>query len=223
METRKLLDFGLAKFSVAGGAESKGDGDVTETGVSDPLTRSGALAGTVAYMSPEQARGEELDARTDLFSLGAVIFQMATGRVSFPGETAAVVFEGILNRQPPAVSAVNPAMPSELDDGSLAFHPVFTRGTPQPLGAMLPRDPFSEPVLTSADGRFVLVRRGSVPARIERLDLRTGRADQWEALAPREPRSIAHIWSTLFTPDGRGYAYTHGFYLQDLFLVDGLR
>jgi serine/threonine protein kinase/Tfp pilus assembly protein PilF len=108
----KVLDFGLAKFS-----------PVAERGVSTMptasedflLTSPGSTVGTVAYMSPEQARGEGLDARTDLFSFGAVLYEMATGRMAFPGNTAAVIHEAILNRAPTRVTQANPRLPPELE------------------------------------------------------------------------------------------------------------
>ena len=81
----------------------------------DELTTAGTTMGTVSYMSPEQARGQVTDARTDLFSLGTVLYQMATGALPFQGETSAVVFEAILNREPAPVSQANPALPAELD------------------------------------------------------------------------------------------------------------
>jgi eukaryotic-like serine/threonine-protein kinase len=120
----KILDFGLAKLTV--GATRRvalgGRGDAsplqdTPTATLEPehLTSPGATVGTVAYMSPEQARGEEVDTRTDLFSLGAVLYEMATGRQAFSGATSATVFTAILRDQPPQPSQVNPELPVELD------------------------------------------------------------------------------------------------------------
>ena len=108
----KILDFGLAKVA---GRAPRGAEDLATITVSDHLTSPGAAVGTIAYMSPEQARGERLDARSDLFSLGAVLYEMATGRLAFPGSTTAVVHDAILNRTPPAVRSLNPAASAELE------------------------------------------------------------------------------------------------------------
>jgi len=112
----KLLDFGLAKLApegyVAGATVGSFEGITTE----EALTSPGVAMGTVAYMSPEQARGEELDARTDLFSFGAVLYEMATGRVAFSGPTSAVIFHAILERTPPNPSSVNSNLPSRFDE-----------------------------------------------------------------------------------------------------------
>jgi len=112
----KLLDFGLAKLSPEGYAPGSTLGSLEGVTTDEALTSPGVAMGTVAYMSPEQARGEELDARTDLFSFGAVLYEMATGRVAFSGPTSAVIFHAILERTPPLPSAVNPKLPSRFDE-----------------------------------------------------------------------------------------------------------
>jgi eukaryotic-like serine/threonine-protein kinase len=108
----KILDFGLAKVTAAVDGPSVSP---LSTMTSEALlTSPGSAVGTIAYMSPEQARGEELDARTDLFSFGAVLYEMATGRIAFPGNTAAVVHDAILNRMPTPLLKLNPKLPAEL-------------------------------------------------------------------------------------------------------------
>ncbi len=110
----KILDFGLAKVEVAFAVKA-GDDSNFETAIGGgPLTMTGTVMGTVHYMSPEQARGQLTDARTDIFSLGAVLYQMATGTLPFQGDTQAVVFDAILNRDPLPLAQVNPAQPPEL-------------------------------------------------------------------------------------------------------------
>jgi len=100
----KVLDFGLAKVAPLRRQQEELASDAPTPPLAEAeLTQPGAVMGTVAYMSPEQARGEETDARTDLFSFGAVLYEMATGRVAFSGNTLAVIHEAILNRQPTAV------------------------------------------------------------------------------------------------------------------------
>ena len=106
----KIVDFGLAKHT-AWGAPSD---DQRPTMTDSVLSAAGSTMGTVTYMSPEQARGESLDARTDLFSFGAVLYEMATGRLPFNGSSTAMVFDAILNRDPPAIERLNPDLPSEL-------------------------------------------------------------------------------------------------------------
>src|SRR5260221_1625169 len=108
----KILDFGLAKLT---GAPGK-NGHAENAATIDHLTSPGTAVGTVAYMSPEQARGKELDARSDIFSFGAVLYQMATGKIAFTGDTSAVIFDNILNRAPVAPVRINPALPAKLEE-----------------------------------------------------------------------------------------------------------
>ncbi len=113
----KVLDFGLAKLVEAGRMQRHVATSVATLGaMPEHLTSPGIAVGTVAFMSPEQARGEELDARSDLFSLGAVLYQMATGTLPFKGTTAAMLFDAILNKQPPPASQLNPHIPPRLEE-----------------------------------------------------------------------------------------------------------
>ena len=110
----KILDFGLAKIERSHLPQADGLSQVTAVQVND-LTVAGSTLGTVSYMSPEQARGQVTDARTDLFSLGTLLYQSATGVLPFQGESSAVVFEAILNRDPAPIGQANPALPAELN------------------------------------------------------------------------------------------------------------
>ena len=113
----KILDFGLAKLApqlARHGETVDASPDLTVGTSRDNLTSPGSAIGTISYMSPEQARGEELDHRTDLFSFGTVLYEMATGRQTFSGNTSAVIFEAILNRTPTAPVRLNPKISADL-------------------------------------------------------------------------------------------------------------
>ena len=108
----KILDFGLAKMELR--RSPSGPSEQPTTARADELTKAGTTIGTVSYMSPEQARAQPTDARTDIFSLGAVLYQMSTGVLPFEGDTSAVIFDSILNRDPVPVQQIKPSLPTEL-------------------------------------------------------------------------------------------------------------
>ena len=116
----KILDFGLAKFSAAESlhmtCDGRSDGSAAAATRDGLLTSPGQTLGTIAYMSPEQVRGEELDARTDVFSFGVVLYEMASGHQAFTGNTSGLVFDSILNRTPVAPVRLNPSLPHKLEE-----------------------------------------------------------------------------------------------------------
>src|SRR5207248_11657058 len=109
----KVLDFGLAKLISR--RDDKDPSDSSHPGLEEPISIVGVISGTPSYMSPEQIRGDDLDVRADVFSLGLLLYEMATGQKAFPGGTGGVIIEAILSRSPVAVRIINPEIPIELE------------------------------------------------------------------------------------------------------------
>jgi serine/threonine protein kinase/Tol biopolymer transport system component len=197
----KLLDFGLAKLIT--GTSRTGENTATSAHNLD-LTSPGSTIGTVAYMSPEQVRASELDARTDLFSFGAVLYEMATGRPAFSGNSNGIIFEAILNRTPASPSSLNPAIPGKLEE-------VIAK-------AMEKESEFRYQTAAEIRGDLKRIKRAMDTSRVraanqELLAAAQAGAPTAAALKPR-PRSRALLFSSL----AAGIALLAGLAIGTLFL-----
>jgi serine/threonine protein kinase/Tol biopolymer transport system component len=196
----KLLDFGLAKIEQRRDLNATSDGETLKD-----LTSPGSALGTVAYMSPEQARGEELDGRTDLFSLGATLYEMTTGKLAFDGSTSAVIFESILNRNPAPPHQLNPALPLDFQRSATAQAPVS--GSVSAVAAVPPAE--AEPKAGRTPWPYAILAAASA--------LLAGLAIGWFLHAARNQTTppIYHqltfrrgtVRSARFTPNGQSEVY----------------
>ena len=238
----KILDFGLAKSTNPGAGSKPSPTGPAEHATVMPtvsldlenLTSPGTTVGTVAYMSPEQARGEELDARTDLFSFGAVLYEMAAGWQAFHGATTAVIHDAILNREPPPIAGVNPQLPPELarivtkaleKDRDLRYQHAADMRTDlkrlrrdsEPGGSV----PAAKPAPPRRIRAALLGAAGLVAFAAAALYLRAPRS----SIAPVQPthRQITFVGDATdpaISPDGKFVAYVTGKAQQRLMLQD---
>jgi serine/threonine protein kinase/Tol biopolymer transport system component len=191
----KILDFGLAKLS---GKEASSSGDTAIRVTRDQLTSPGAMLGTVAYMSPEQVRAKELDARSDLFSFGVVLYEMATGALPFQGESSGVIFKAILDSVPPPAIRFNRDIPPKLEDiinkamekdRNLRYQHAADMRTDL---RRLKRD--SETGRTVADSAMsVMAEPEQLPATGSSSSRRVIRAGSGSGLAVEPPSGAAHV------------------------------
>ncbi|MGB6002320.1 MAG: protein kinase, partial [Thermoanaerobaculia bacterium] len=201
----KVLDFGLAKLT-----PKAGDEDETAAFASDPsdLTSAGSAVGTVAYMSPEQALAKEVDARTDLFSLGAVLYEMATGRRAFAGSSTVAIFDSILHKEPTPVARVNPNLPFEIEQviaKALTKDPSMRYQTASDLAADLRRlRKQSETGYSSGSMASVPAATPAVPAAIDPSAVSQGVAATTVAGASSDAAEISTSSSKIEAIDKAG-------------------
>jgi eukaryotic-like serine/threonine-protein kinase len=205
----KLLDFGLAKGVDHDESRPSSDELTTATTTSRP----GAIMGTAAYMSPEQARGEPVDARSDLFSLGAVLYEMVTGRPAFSGDTASSILRAILNDTPPAPRSINPSIPISLEHLVLRLLAKDRRARPQRASEV--RDDVQR-LIRDRDSGSRLWRRSAAVAAIALAGIAfwTGRQPAPNAPVQREFTQLTYFADSAVSPalsaDGRMLTFIRG-------------
>ncbi|MGC2182372.1 MAG: protein kinase [Terriglobales bacterium] len=215
----KILDFGLAKINSAAGSSSQVAVEPTATIENQNLTSPGSALGTVAYMSPEQVRGKELDTRTDLFSFGVVLYEMATGTLPFRGDTSGVIFDAILNRAPVSPVRFNPDLPARLEElinKALEKDPKLRCQTAGEMRADLERLKRD-----SSSGRIVALTSDSAP-RLATPSIQSGGVLAIDARAVRSrpllarKLALAGIILLLLVLAGVGVLYRRGFFRSGL-------
>jgi serine/threonine protein kinase/dienelactone hydrolase len=185
----KILDFGLAKITPhkpGSGSASAGAVSDATVGITEELTNPGTALGTIAYMSPEQVRGKPLDARTDLFSFGVMLYEMATGVTPFRGETSGVIFDAILNRAPAGPVRLNPELPSKLEG-------IINKALEKDIA--LRYQHASE--LMADLKRLVRDTNSGVVAIPTQPDAPTARSKTVTTAVPTPPRSLRPVWVVL--------------------------
>jgi serine/threonine protein kinase/tetratricopeptide (TPR) repeat protein len=197
----KILDFGLAKLSARQSAPANGDGTTEE----EHLTSPGSTPGTVAYMSPEQVRAKQLDARTDLFSFGVVLYEMSTGMLPFRGESSGVIFESILNWAPVPPVRLNPDLPTELE--RIINHALEKDRNLRYQHASDMRAELERLKRDTDTGRVPAAGSGSVPAMRE-SGTHPAKRSLWKIAAPAVVVAGALIASGLYYRSHRAKALT---------------
>jgi len=227
-EHAKILDFGLAKVTAPPRQSDSAGSSQTTVAIEDHLTSPGQAIGTVAYMSPEQVRAKEVDARTDLFSFGAVLYEMATGALPFHGESSGVIFKAILDTEPPPVARFNRDLPEELEriigkalekDRNLRYQNAADMrtdlqrlkrdsesGTRPKVSAVRPQRKSRLPLLVGATLLIAVIVAGAILLSRKPASVAPAGPSQWVQLTNLSGESF----DPALSPDGRMLAFLRG-------------